>query len=853
MTAVTAENSNPLAKGFAAPLFLRLARRELRGGLKGFRVFLACLALGVATIAGVGSLSQAMLEALRVDGRALLGGQVELRLIHRAANEAEMSWLRQSTARLSQVSEVRTMARGGGNTRLVELKAIDEAYPLYGEFRSDPPGELDALLAERDGRWGAVAEPSVLNTLGVEVGDALTVGDKTFELRAVIAREPDRTARAFTLGPHVIVDLDSLSDTPLLKEGSLVQHHYRLDPGEGFDMESWVAETKERFPEAGWRIRDLNNAAPGMERFIERVTLFMTLVGLTSLLVGGVGVANAVRSYLDGKRKVIATLKTLGAPARSVFAIYLTQILVLGVLGIAIGLLLGALVPYAVGPLLAERLNFSSLGGVYAAPLAMAALFGFLVTLAFSLWPLGKAQALPAAALFRDHGEQRSRQTLLWVTGATALAAAALAALAIFSAEDKLFASGFVAGAVGALLVFRLTASGVMRLAARLPRFQSPGLRLAVANLHRPGSSTGSVVVSLGLGLTVLVAIALIEGNLSRQVSERIPEEAPGFYFIDIQPDQVEPLKELVRAETGSEEFESVPMLRGRIAGVNGKTPEEMEIPADIAWVFRGDRGLTWSREIPLRTEIVEGSWWPEDYSGKPLVSLDHEVFALLGLSIGDTLSINILGRNVEVEIANTREIEWQDLQIDFVMIFSPGLLEAAPQSHIATVKLDPAKEDALERAVVEAFPNISAIRVKEALARAAEFFGKVAIAVSATAGLTLLSGVLVLAGAFAAGHQRRVYDSVVLKVLGATRARVAGIFLLQYGLLGLITAAIAAGIGTLAGFIVVTQVMEADFIFLPETVFPTALLAAVLTLVLGFIGTWRALSVKSAPLLRNE
>ncbi|MEJ1996361.1 MAG: FtsX-like permease family protein [Limibacillus sp.] len=546
-------------------------------------------------------------------------------------------------------------------------------------------------------------------------------------------------------------------------------------------------------------------------------------------------------------------MKTLGAPARSVFAIYLTQILVLGVLGIAIGLLLGALVPYAVGPLLAERLNFSSLGGVYAAPLAMAALFGFLVTLAFSLWPLGKAQALPAAALFRDHGEQRSRQTLLWVTGATALAAAALAALAIFSAEDKLFASGFVAGAVGALLVFRLTASGVMRLAARLPRFKSPGLRLAVANLHRPGSSTGSVVVSLGLGLTVLVAIALIEGNLSRQVSERIPEEAPGFYFIDIQPDQVEPLKELVRAETGSEEFESVPMLRGRIAGVNGKTPEEMEIPADIAWVFRGDRGLTWSREIPPRTEIAEGSWWPEDYSGKPLVSLDHEVFALLGLSIGDTLSINILGRNVEVEIANTREIEWQDLQIDFVMIFSPGLLEAAPQSHIATVKLDPAKEDGLERAVVEAFPNISAIRVKEALARAAEFFGKVAIAVSATAGLTLLSGVLVLAGAFAAGHQRRVYDSVVLKVLGATRARVAGIFLLQYGLLGLITAAIAAGIGTLAGFIVVTQVMEADFIFLPETVFPTALLAAVLTLLLGFIGTWRALSVKSAPLLRNE
>ena len=855
MTAVSLEGGAEKKPGrIALPVFLKLARRELRGGLAGFRVFLACLALGVATIAGVGSLSQSMLEALSRDGRALLGGEVELRLIHREANEAERAWLEESSARLSQVSEVRTMARAGEATRLVELKAVDDAYPLYGEFRAEPSAPLEELLAERQGQWGAVAESSVLNTLGLEVGDSLLVGDHRYQLRAVIAREPDRTARAFTLGPHVIVDLESLAGSPLIQEGSLVQHHYRLDPRDGLGLEDWKEETRQRFPEAGWRVRDLNNAAPGMERFIERVTLFMTLVGLTSLLVGGVGVANAVRSYLDGKRKVIATLKTLGAPARGIFATYMAQILVLGGLGIVIGLALGALVPFIAGPFLAERLNFSSLGGLHAGPLGLAALFGVLVTVAFSLWPLGKAQALPAAALFRDHDGGRSVKSLGWVVAATVLAGAALALLAVLSAEDKIFAAGFVAGAVAALAVFRATAWAVMRLASRLPRFRTPGLRLAVANLHRPGSATASVVVSLGLGLTVLVAIALIEGNLSRQVSERIPEEAPGFYFIDIQPDQVEPLGSLVQQVTGSEEeMESVPMLRGRIAAVNGQYPDEMEIPADIAWVFRGDRGLTWAREMPPRTELVEGSWWAPDYSGPPLVSLDHEVFDLLGLKIGDQLTINILGRNVDVEIGNTRAIEWQDLQIDFVMVFSPGLLESAPQSYIATVQLDPAKEDALERAVVDAFPNVSAIRVKEALARAAEFFGKVAVAVSATAGLTVISGVLVLAGAFAAGHQRRVHDSVVLKVLGATRARVAGIFLLQYGLLGLLTAGIAALIGTLAGYIVVTQVMEADFIFLPQTVFPTALLAALLTLVLGFIGTWRALSVKAAPLLRNE
>ncbi|WP_455372959.1 ABC transporter permease [Limibacillus halophilus] len=853
MTAIAASGRKASGKGQGLPLFLRLARRELRGGLKGFRVFLACLALGVATIAGVGSLSESMLQALRDDGRALLGGEVELRLIHREASPEELAWLRETSSRISQVSEVRTMARAGENARLVELKAVDDAYPLYGDFIAEPAGNLERLLEERDGRWGAVPEASILNTLDLKLGDSLKIGDREYEIRATIKREPDRTARAFTLGPHVVVDLESLQGSPLIQEGSLVQHHYRLDPRPEIGLAAWTEQVKERFPEAGWRIRDLNNAAPGMERFIDRVTLFMTLVGLTSLLVGGVGVANAVRSYLDGKRKVIATLKTLGAPARSIFATYLAQILVLGVLGIAVGLALGALVPYLIGPFLAEQLNFSSLGGLYARPLILAALFGLFVTLAFSLWPLGKAQTLPAAALFRDHLEPASRQTLRWVMAATALAGGALAALAIFSTQDKLFATGFVGGAVASLLVFRLAAEGVMRLARRLPRPRTPGLRLAVANLYRPGAATSSVVVSLGLGLTVLVAIALIEGNLARQVSERIPEEAPGFYFIDIQPEQLDPFKTLVRDVSGSEQVESVPMLRGRIAGVNGKSPDELDIPPDIAWVFRGDRGLTWARELPPRTELVEGEWWAPDYSGPPLVSLDQEVFDLMGLKLGDRLTINLLGRNFEVEIANTRRIDWQDLQIDFVMVFSPGLLESAPQSNIATVKLDPEKEDALERAVVNAFPNISSIRVKEALARAAEFFGRVAVAVSATAGLTLLSGILVLAGAFAAGHQRRVYDSVVLKVLGATRARIAGVFLLQFGLLGLITAAIAAAIGTLAGYIVVTQVMEAEFVFLPERVLPTALLAAALTLVLGFLGTLRALSVKAAPLLRNE
>ncbi len=851
-----AASPSPTVSGPNGPLALRLARRELRGGLKGFRIFLACLLLGVAAIAGVGSLSSAMLDGLAENGRALLGGEVELRLIHRKATAEELGWLRDNAARLSRTAELRAMARNAetpDTRRLVELKAVDGAYPLYGEATTDQGVDLDAALAARDGVWGALVDESLLYRLDREVGERIGLGERVYEIRGTVAREPDRAARAFTLGPRVMVAFDSLAGTGLEQPGALIYYHYRLDLPAGERLESWRARLNAALPDAGWRVRDLQNAAPGLSQSVQRVALFMTLVGLTALLVGGVGIANAVRAFLDEKRATIATLKCLGAPAFLIFQTYLAQVLALAALGILAGLALGAAVPLAAAPLLEARLGFDFAGGLYAAPLIEAAAFGVLTTLVFSLWPLARAQQIPAGSLFRDMVQRARALPPAWALAALAAAAAALAALAILGAEERRFAAGFVAGAVAALIAFRLAALGVVWLARRLPRPRHPGLRLAIANLHRPGAATGNVVMSLGLGLTVLVAIALTEGNLRGQVLEEMPEEAPGFYFIDIQPEQVAPFKELVGDFPGVERVESVPMLRGRIVGVNGQRPEEMQVPEDIRWVFRGDRGLTWAREKPARETVVEGSWWPADYDGPPQVSLYKEIYDALGLEIGDTLTINILGRDVEVEIANVRPIDWSELTINFVMIFSPGLLEAAPQTSIATVHLAPDQEAALERAVTEAFPNISAIRVKEALAGFAETLRDIATAVSATASVTVLAGILVLAGAVAAGHHRRIYDSVVLKVLGATRRAVGQAFLLEYGLMGLVTAAIAAAIGTAAGWVIVTQVMGLEFSFLPLSVALTMVLAVAVTLLFGFAGTFRALSVKAAPLLRNE
>lgn len=836
----------------------RLARRELRGGLRGFRIFLACLLLGVAAIAGVGSLSQAMLQGLRDDGHALLGGQVDLRLIHQPATEEQVDWLEASSARMSQIADLRAMARGQpaqgeGARALVEVKAVDEAYPLYGVAETEPAQDVQDALARRDGAWGALVAPSLLDRLSLEIGDSLQLGDVVYEVRGTVQREPDRPARAFTLGPRVMLAHASLEETGLVQPGSLIYHHYRLDLPSGTDAEAWTAELNEAFPQAGWRVRDVENAAPGITRFVDMVTLFMTLVGLTALLVGGVGVANAVKAYLDGKRATIATFKCLGAPSRLVFYTYLLQVLALALVGIALGLLLGALVPPVAGPILAERIDLSVSIGIYPQPLVVAALFGLLTTLAFTLWPLARAQGIPAAALFRDLVAHQPTRLPAWAVAAIAVSGGALGALAVFNADDRQFALGFVVGAVGALVAFRLTAALIVAVARRLPRPRRPGLRLAVANLYRPGAPTGSVVMSLGLGLTVLVAIALIEGNITRQVMEEMPEEAPGFYFIDIQPHQVEAFDERVRAFPGVREVAHVPMLRGRITEVRGTPVDQLSIPDDIRWVFQGDRGITWARTPPDNNRVVEGEWWPADYEGPPLVSIDEEFRRKMGLEIGDSMTVNVLGRNIEAEIASFRDIEWSELRINFLMVFSPGVVSEAPQSYIATVHVDPERETALENAVADEFSNISAIRVKEVLGQVAELLSNIATAVRATASVTVLAGILVLAGAVAAGHRRRIYDSVVLKVLGATRRDVTRAFVLEYGLLGLVTAAIASAIGTLAAWLIVTRLMEGGFVIMPWAIAATAVVATAVTILFGYAGTWGALRQKAAPLLRNE
>ncbi|TIR84121.1 MAG: ABC transporter permease [Mesorhizobium sp.] len=568
-------------------LALRFSLREMRGGLSGFMIFLACIALGVAAIGGVNSVAQAITAGVANQGQTLLGGDLRFQINQRSASDAELGFIK-SLGTVSLNSGMRSMARleDGSDQALVEAKAVDDAYPLYGTLETDPQLPRNELFGERSGIFGAAAPDLLFDRLNLHIGDRLKLGGATFELRARLVSEPDAISDGFGFAPRLMISHDGLVASGLVQPGSLVENAYKIRLPDGASearIKGIQAEAAKDFPQAGWSIRTRSNAAPALSANIQRFSQFLTLVGLTALVVGGVGVANAVRAYLDGKRGVIATFKSLGASGGFVFAIYLVQILLIAGLGIVLGLILGAAMPFVASALLQSVIPVPAQGGFYPGALAMAALFGLLVTLAFALLPLGRARDVPATALFREMGfESRGLPRLPYV-GAALTIVLALAALAILFADDRRIASIFVGATVFAFLVLRLVAALVQWLARRSPRLRSVSLRLALGNIHRPGALTPSVVLSLGLGLTLLVTLALIDGNLRRQISGSLPERAPNFFFVDIQSSDVDAFAGLVEKEAPQGMLVKVPMLRGRIMALNGIDVDKVKVPADGA------------------------------------------------------------------------------------------------------------------------------------------------------------------------------------------------------------------------------------------------------------------------------
>jgi len=858
--AASASRSSAFPSSASVALTLRLAARELRGGLRGFLVFIACIAIGVMAIAGVGSFARGLTEGLARQGRVILGGDVSFILIQREATAQERAFI-EGAGDVSVTATMRAMARGpDGNATLVEMKAIDSAYPLYGAVETDPPGDIHALLARKGDTFGAVADEALLSRLDLKPGAVLTVGDAKLEIRATLRNEPDKLAAGISFGPRLMIAQDALRATNLLQPGSLVRWMYRLRLPQAGAIDDAVRAAIERtraaLPNAGWEIRSRFNVSPALERNIEQFTQYLTLVGLATLLVGGIGIANSTRYFLDRRRATIATMKSLGASGGRVFAIYLLQVLALASIGVLAGVAVGAVLPFAAQAAFGSIIPLPFVAEVQPLQLLLACGYGLLIALAFALWPLGRAHDVPVSVLFRgevapDRGWPRRRYAL-----ATLAVALALAAFVVAAAYDRHIALIFMGASAAAFLLLRGVAVLVMALARRAPRVRSTVLRLAINNIHRPGALTPTVVLSLGLGISLLVTILEIDGNLRQQFTQALPAKAPSFYFVDIPSSEAERFDAFVHRQAPDASLERVPMLRGRIVSAAGIPAEELKPKPDAAWVLQSDRGITYTDTVPRGSRVVAGAWWKPDYEGPPLVSFEKKIADGLGLKLGDEVVVNVLGRDIAARIANLRELDWQSLGINFVLVYSPNTFRGAPVMHLATLTYPDggtaAEEVAMLKGVSTQFASVTSVRVKDALDAVGTLVANLALAVRGASAITLLAAALVLGGALAAGHHHRVYDSVILKTLGATRRQLIAAYALEYLLLGLVTAIFGVAAGSLAAWRVVVDVMHLAYAWQAGPAVAAAFGAAVVTVALGLIGTFAALGRKPAQVLRN-
>jgi putative ABC transport system permease protein len=823
----------------------RLAWRETRGAWRHFGYFFACITLGVSALVGVGSFADSLERTVARSAKSLMGGDVEVRSSLPLPADAAPLMAGVPTTR---VRELVAMAQAGpAQSHIVELKAVEPGYPFYGALVTDPPRPLDTLI----GGGHALVHDSLLARFGLRVGDRFRVGELELTIAGVIEKEPDRAIGVFSLGPRVLIAGDDLERTGLIRPGSRVRYRTLVRLPEGGDAQAFRDRLAAALP-AGQRVSTYGQAQPGLRRFWDQLTMYLGLTGLVALMVGGIGVAVSVDAFVRQKLASIAILKALGAGWQPLLAAYLLQTALLGLGGSALGAFLGSAVQPLLAPtltrLLPIELTLSFSPRAVLSGLAM----GVGVTLLYALWPLLQIRHVPPALILRMDVEPRLRGRRPWA--AALPLAAGLAALALWQAGSWKIGALFAGGLAAALILLALGARLVIALARRV-RWRSPAWRQGAANLHRPGSHAGPVLVSLGLAVMLIVSIALLDRSLRAQLVDRAPGSTPAFFFIDIQTDQAEAFARLVAASGASAPAELTPVVRARLSAINGTSiAQDERARREDAWYLTREYVLTWAKQPPGHNTLVAGRWWTaEEAAREPLISVEEEIARQLGVKLGDSLTFDIQGVPVSARVTSLRHVDWRSLTSNFFVIFSPGALDGAPSTFIATVGARPEQETRLQSAVVAAFPNITAVPIREVLERVSAMLDQIALAVRLVAAFSIGAGLIVMAGALAITRQQRLYQSVILKALGATRGFVSRVFAVEYALLGAAAGLAGSALAALLAWAVLRWALEVPWRWAPGTLLAGVATATALALLVGFLGTRRLLGRRPLGVLRSE
>ncbi|MEQ1792223.1 MAG: FtsX-like permease family protein, partial [Nitrospiraceae bacterium] len=773
---------------------------------------------------------------------------------------------------------------GAQSTQIIELKAIESAYPLYGAIRLDPAQSLDVLLHPDKLRcgghacFGAVVQESLLIRMGLSVGDHFTIGHVRFLITGIVRTEPDRMANAFSLGPRVMITQEGLRAAELIKPGSRVRERYLVKIPPGIPLEPLLTELRSRLATDSVRIFSYRTAQPQLRQFLDQLSRYLGLIGLTALFIGGLGVGTSIHAFLRDKLRTIAILKALGADSTIVVSTYVAQTIILGSVGSFAGILLGIGLQRILPPLMAglfssdllDQLGVSSdLSWSSIWPLMKGATLGLLSTLLFTLWPLLKTRDIHPGAIFRQDAEQATveQQTAparWWVrwgltdrvnVGTAAGIILGLCALSVWQAGSWSIGFLFLGALSFAILLLFVCAKMFVRLLGWMPLPRVLSLRYAVGNVVRPGGQAAGITVAIGIGAMMIVTVTLVEQALLHQVQDSRPADAPTFFFIDIQPDQAPEFVSLVHRQIGEVTPELTPLVRSRLHAINGHSVTAEEgIQKDEKrsegkeergkqWYLTREYVLTFLEQLPKDNRLVKGEWWkPGQVFSTPHVSVEEEAAIHLGLDIGSFVELDIQGTILQAEVSSIRKVEWGNFSTNFYMIFSPGALEGAPFTYVATVRVSPDQEVPLQQAVVAAFPNVSAIHIGDVLDSFARVLDRLSLAIRAVALFCVVAGWLVMAAALAATRYRRLYESVILKALGATRGLIGRAFAIEYVLLGTVAGLIGLSLGTALSWAVLRYLFDLPWSLHPRVLGIGLVLTMSLTLIVGFVSTYRIL-----------
>lgn len=837
-------------------LSITFAIRELRSGVRGFRIFLACLALGVAALAAAGSTAEAFRQGLAAQSRNILGGDLAVSVEGRPFTAAEASAFHH-LGRCSDRLHVRAMASphaGSDDRRLVEVSGVDGAYPLAGTVELRGADRLGQAMAPIAGIPGVAVAPELLTRLHIRLGDTMMIGDVTFKVRGVIVKEPDTLSRSLPLGPRVIVSREALLSTGLIQADSLFGEAVTIALPAGADANRVEAALNAAFPGAGLSIRGRSEALSGLGRLIDQLDFFLGFIGLASLLTGGLGVSSAVSAYLGARRPSIAVLKALGADGALIRNIYLIQLGTLTAAGILLGLIVGAVTPFLLGAIAGDRLPIPVLFALYPWPLVKAALFGALAAAVFSLGPLALARSTPPAALFRR--DLTGSVSFGWEWVAIVLGAAGLVGLATLTAPNPIVAGGMVVGlAVGFLILWGLGGL-ITLLAARLRRLFAGAFRIGLANLSGPRSAARTASPSMGFGIALLTAIILIQSSLLAQVTTAAGKTAPSLVFTQIPPEETKTFDGIVATSLGPlkpDRYRRYPFATGRLTRINGRDVASVKIAPKVKWAFDQDVTLSALDTAPPDAKLAEGKWWPSGYPGPPEVVLDEEIAAGAGIKLGDSVTVSVLGRDLDARVAGTRKIDFGQFGANFPIILNAGALAGANLRHIALMRTTRTQEDAITVAIGRAFPAINIISIREQLDAAAEIFAQMGWAIRAAAGVALAASLLVLAGAIAGNAQARAREAAVLKVLGSTRGFIIATYCIEYGAVAVVAGATGTGLGTTAALLIVRLGMKAPFVADWLTVMVAMLGVVIMGVIFGAIAALTTLARHPMSALRLD